>query len=213
MSLANDQNWATSEMLKMPTQMKNATPTYGSVAPRRASANSSMLTMKNSVTPTSSLTRSDARGEPAVQRHESHQHHRLSGRRVRPHLGAAAKQDQRLAHGLDDRIADEEQEDVHQHQHRRARPRRGGRRRTSDSARSSQVVSSGRRQGSRRRIPASSALLSDSAGTRVNARRPRGARTTSGSRRRSAGERAGQLQQMHLPPPFRGVVVPDFADD
>ena len=57
MSLANDQNCAMSEMLKMPTQMKNATPTYGMRA-ATASAKSSMLTTKNSVTPTSSFTRS-----------------------------------------------------------------------------------------------------------------------------------------------------------
>src|SRR5438132_11468111 len=57
MSLANDQNCATSDMLKMPTQMKNATPTYGTRA-ATAAANSSMHTTKNVVTPTSSLTRS-----------------------------------------------------------------------------------------------------------------------------------------------------------
>ena len=57
MSLANDQNCATSDMLKMPTQMKNATPTYGTRA-ATAAANSSMHATKNVVTPTSSLTRS-----------------------------------------------------------------------------------------------------------------------------------------------------------
>src|SRR5207244_8593519 len=57
MSLANDQNCATSEMLKMPTQMKNATPTYGTCA-ATAAANSSTQAMKNVVTPTSSLPRS-----------------------------------------------------------------------------------------------------------------------------------------------------------
>ena len=57
MSFANDQNCATSEMLKMPTQMKKATPTYGTRA-TTAVANSSMQTMKNSVMPTSSFARS-----------------------------------------------------------------------------------------------------------------------------------------------------------
>ena len=56
MSLANDQNCATSDMLKMPTQTKNATPTYGTRA-ATAIANSSMQTMKKAVTPTSSLAR------------------------------------------------------------------------------------------------------------------------------------------------------------
>ena len=57
MSLANDQNCATSDTLKMPTQTKNATPTYGR-RPATAHANSSMHAMKKSVTPTSSLARS-----------------------------------------------------------------------------------------------------------------------------------------------------------
>src|SRR5678815_4254702 len=57
MSLAYAQNCATSDMLKTPTQMKKATPTYGTPA-ATATANSSMLTTKNSDTPTSSLTRS-----------------------------------------------------------------------------------------------------------------------------------------------------------
>jgi hypothetical protein len=57
MSLANDQNCATSDMLKMPTQMKNATPTYGARA-ATAMAKSSMQTMKNRETPTSSFARS-----------------------------------------------------------------------------------------------------------------------------------------------------------
>src|SRR4029077_20968621 len=56
MSLANDQNCATSEILKMPTQMKNTTPTYGVFA-ATARANSSISMMKNRVTPTSNLTR------------------------------------------------------------------------------------------------------------------------------------------------------------
>jgi hypothetical protein len=57
MSLANDQNCATSDMLKMPTQMKKATPTNGMPAVT-AAANSSMQTTKKSETPTSSFTRS-----------------------------------------------------------------------------------------------------------------------------------------------------------
>src|SRR5437773_1056966 len=57
MSLAKDQNCATSDMLKMPTQMENATPTYGTWA-ATTRANNSMLTTKNNVTPTSSFTRS-----------------------------------------------------------------------------------------------------------------------------------------------------------
>src|SRR5215210_2813291 len=57
MSLAKDQNWATSDTLKMPTQMKKATPTYGTRA-ATAEANNSMQPMKNSVMPTSSFTRS-----------------------------------------------------------------------------------------------------------------------------------------------------------
>src|SRR5204862_1155700 len=56
-SFANDQNCATSDMLKIPTQMKKATPTYGTRA-ATADANSSMHAMKNRVTPTSSLARS-----------------------------------------------------------------------------------------------------------------------------------------------------------
>ncbi len=44
-------------MLKIPTQMKNATPTSGTCA-ATASANSSMLSAKNSVMPISSLRRS-----------------------------------------------------------------------------------------------------------------------------------------------------------
>src|SRR5213596_3249510 len=57
MSLANDQNCATSDMLKMPTQTKKATPTYGTPA-ATAVSNSSMQTTKNSVTPTSNFARS-----------------------------------------------------------------------------------------------------------------------------------------------------------
>src|SRR5438552_17148958 len=57
MSFAYDQNWATSDMLKMPTQMKNATPTYGTRA-ATASANNSMFRMKKSETPSTSFTRS-----------------------------------------------------------------------------------------------------------------------------------------------------------
>src|SRR3954467_11071036 len=57
MSLAKDQNCATNDMLKIPTQRKKATPTYGTRA-ATASANSSMQTMKNSVAPTSSRARS-----------------------------------------------------------------------------------------------------------------------------------------------------------
>ena len=56
MSLANDQNWATNEILKMPTQMKNTTPTYGTFA-ATARVNNSILTTKKRVTPSSSLTR------------------------------------------------------------------------------------------------------------------------------------------------------------
>jgi hypothetical protein len=51
--LANDQNCATSEMLKMPTQTKKATPTYGRRAVT-AAAKSSMQTMKKQVAPTTS---------------------------------------------------------------------------------------------------------------------------------------------------------------
>src|SRR6266545_1049765 len=93
MSLANDQNCATSDMLKMPTQMKNATPTYGTRA-ATATANSSMLTRKNSETPTSSLTRGG----------------------VRPQLCPATQENERLAHRLDDGVADQQQEDVQKHQ-------------------------------------------------------------------------------------------------
>ena len=78
-----------------------------------------MQTMKKSVTPTSRLRAVDARGEPAVERHESHQEQRLAGRRIRPDLGAAAQEDQRLAHRLDHRVADQQQEDVDEHQERR----------------------------------------------------------------------------------------------
>jgi hypothetical protein len=54
--LANDQNCATSEMLKMPTQTKNATPTYGTRA-MTAAAKSSMQTRKKAVAPTTSVMR------------------------------------------------------------------------------------------------------------------------------------------------------------
>jgi hypothetical protein len=60
----------------------------------------------------------EARGHRAVQRHVGHQQQRLSGGCVRPDLGAAAEQDERLPRGLDDGITDEEEEDVRQHQHR-----------------------------------------------------------------------------------------------
>ena len=52
------------------------------------------------------------RRHPAVERDEPHEQDGLPRRRIRPHLGAAAEQDERLADGLDDRVADEEQEDV-----------------------------------------------------------------------------------------------------
>ena len=61
----------------------------------------------------------DARREPAVERNESHQQQRLAGRGVRPHFGAAAEQNQRFANRLDDGIADQQDEYVDQHQHRR----------------------------------------------------------------------------------------------
>ena len=93
MSFANDQNWATSEMLKMPTQMKKATPTKGTRA-ATAPANSSMHATKKSVTPTMSLVRSTRDAISAVERHECHQQQRLPGRRVRADFGAAAQQDQ-----------------------------------------------------------------------------------------------------------------------
>jgi hypothetical protein len=59
-----------------------------------------------------------ARCEPAVERHEPHEHDRLAGGRVRTKPGAAAEQDQRLANRLDHRVADEQQEDVQQQQRR-----------------------------------------------------------------------------------------------
>ena len=119
MSLANDQNCAISEMLKMPTQMKKATPTYGT--PRRDRQREQL----------------DAGDEE--ERHADEQLHAVDARRRTSRragtnaistsawpaaaydadFGAAAEQDQRLAHDLDDRIADEEQEDVEEHQDRR----------------------------------------------------------------------------------------------
>jgi hypothetical protein len=54
--VANDQNWAMSEMLKMPTQTKKATPTYGTCA-ITAAAKSSMQATKNTVAPTTSVMR------------------------------------------------------------------------------------------------------------------------------------------------------------
>jgi hypothetical protein len=77
-----------------------------------------MQTMKNRVTPTSSrrgrrATRTSCRAD------ESHQQQRLTGRGVRPHLGAAAEQNQRFANRLDDGVADQQDEYVDQHQHRR----------------------------------------------------------------------------------------------
>src|SRR6185436_10082433 len=60
-----------------------------------------------------------ARGEPAVKGNGRHQEEGLSRRGVRPNLRAAAQQNQRFAHGLDDGVADQEQEDVRQHQERR----------------------------------------------------------------------------------------------
>ena len=44
----------------------------------------------------------DAGREPAVERNESHQQQRLTGRGVRAHFGAAAEQNQRFANRLDD---------------------------------------------------------------------------------------------------------------
>ena len=74
----------------------------------------------------------DRRREPAVGRHEAHEQQRLAGRRVGldlgrvvdteplQHLRHAGRQDQRLADGLQDVVADQDQEDVHQHQQRAA---------------------------------------------------------------------------------------------
>ena len=61
----------------------------------------------------------DFRREPAVRRHEPHQQNCLAGRRVRADFGTSAHENQRLADGLDDRIADQQEEDVEEHQRRR----------------------------------------------------------------------------------------------
>ena len=72
MSLAKDQNCATSETLKMPTQMKNATPMYGTRA-ATAAANSSTQMTKNTRDADEQLHAIDPAGEPAIERHEPHQ--------------------------------------------------------------------------------------------------------------------------------------------
>ncbi len=58
----------------------------------------------------------DAVGEPAVQRHEPDQDQRLAGCRIGSDFGASAEENQRLPDGLDDRVADEQQKNVRQHQ-------------------------------------------------------------------------------------------------
>ena len=102
----------------MPTQTKKATPTYGTPA-ATAEAKSSMQTMKKSGDADEQPRPVHARGEPAVERDESHQEERLARGGIRPHLCAAAQEDQRFAHRLDHRVADQEQEDVDEHQDRR----------------------------------------------------------------------------------------------
>ena len=191
----------------MPTQMKNATPTYGTRAAtrQREQLDADDEEQRDADQQPDAV---DARREPAVERHESHQHQRLSGRGVRPHLGAAAEQDQRLAHGLDHRVADEQQEDVDQHQHRRrafAGADVGERADSSvDPSRRSGLVgatrngSAARVRGIRWRLR----LRRDIRAPVSAARASRAASTTSSGRvvGLGHGQRAGELEQMHFPP-------------
>ena len=64
------------------------------------------------------LRAADPRGKGAVQRDEADEYQRLARGRVGANLRAAAEEDQRLPHRFDDRIADEQQEDVREHQQR-----------------------------------------------------------------------------------------------
>ena len=52
----------------------------------------------------------DARGKRAVRRHEEQQQHRLAGRRVALHLGAALAEDEHLAGGLEQVVRRQDQE-------------------------------------------------------------------------------------------------------
>ena len=59
-----------------------------------------------------------ARRDPAVERDDPHQEHRLRGRRVGLHLGAALREDQPVARGFQQVVAGEQQEHVEREQHR-----------------------------------------------------------------------------------------------
>ena len=93
-------------------------------------------TAKNSVTHWHQLHAVDARREGAVRRHEHQEQHRLAGRRVALHLGAALAEDEHLAGGLEQVVRRQDRGTSAASSAGRWRPRRAARRRSATAARS-----------------------------------------------------------------------------
>ena len=118
-SLASAQNCAMTITLKMPTQRKYGMP-IGRWAPW-ARANSADVGDEEQRHPRHQPLAVHPGGEGAVGRHEAEQQQRLPGRGVALHLGAALRQDEHLARGLEFVVRGQDEEHQQRQQQRRRR--------------------------------------------------------------------------------------------